>query len=132
MRDGRLNVMKQEMTIDAGGVQLRVENREIGEDGGPAVCVYAAVDGTDIQVLRFDCFRKDPHYHFDPAGTNDKRDLDPDSVPDPVSWTLDQLGNHLEELIREAGFETAAMKVDQAGVAEVLPQVESIMRGKAL
>jgi hypothetical protein len=103
----------------------------LGDDGGPAVRVFADVDGAAVQVLRFDCFRKDPHYHYDPGGADDKRDLNPEEVPDPISWTLDQLGHHLPEMIREAGYEIAATIVDQVAIADVLPQVESIMRAKA-
>jgi hypothetical protein len=121
--------MTGEQSFAAGNVELRVENRTLGEDGGPAVEVFADVDGAPVQVLRFDCFQRDPHYHYDPSGVNDKRDLSPDQVPDPIAWTLEQLRHHLPEMIRTAGFESTASNVDQTAVAGVLPEVESIMRG---
>ncbi len=123
--------MKEEKIFEVGGVQLRVENRMLGDDGGPAVEVFAQVDGDGVQVLRFDCFRKSPHYHYDPTGKNVTHDLNPDTVGDPISWTLDQLKNHLPEMVREAGYESAAGNIDQTAVANVLPQVESIMRPEA-
>jgi hypothetical protein len=122
--------MTEERIFDVGGVQLRVENRTLGQDGGPAVRVFAEVDGALVQVLRFDCFRKDPHYHYDPAGADDKHDLLPDVVPDPTAWTLEKLRHRLQQMIRKAGYEDAAEKVDQTAVADVLPQVESVMRGR--
>ena len=62
-----------------------VDNRDIGADGGPSVRVYGEVDDENVQLLRFDCFRKDPHYHYDPSGKNDQRSLNKESVPDSVA-----------------------------------------------
>ena len=121
--------MSQEKVFQTGGVELRVDNRTLGDDGGPAVRVYGDVDGKSVQLLRFDCFRKDPHYHYDPSGKNDQRKLDKDAVPDSIGWTIEQLGHNLAEMIRTAGYEGVAAKVDTAAVTAVLPEVESIMRG---
>ncbi len=112
-----------------GGVELRVDNRSLGEDGGPTVRVFGKADGENIQLLRFDCFRKNPHYHYDPSGKNDHRNLDKESVPDSVAWTIEQLGQNLVEMINTAGYASVADQVDQAAVKEVLPKVESLMRG---
>jgi hypothetical protein len=48
--------------FDAGGVVFDVEYRVFGGDRGPAVRVFGEVDGRNVQLLRFDCFEKDPHY----------------------------------------------------------------------
>ena len=114
--------------FDVGGVELHVDQRNFGSDGGPSVRVYGEADGENIQLLRFDCFRKDPHYHYDPSGKNDQRSLDKTSVPDSVAWTIKQLGHNLVEMIHTAGYASVAEQVDQAAVAQVLPEVESLMR----
>lgn len=119
----------EEKVIDAGGVEFHVENRDISDDGGPSVRVYGKVDGENVQLLRFDCFRKNPHYHYDPSGKNDHRNLDKESVPDSVAWTIEQLGQNLAEMIHTAGYTSIADKVDQDAVVEILPEIESIMRG---
>ncbi|MCG9126227.1 hypothetical protein JT359_01380 [Candidatus Poribacteria bacterium] len=119
----------EEKVIDAGGVEFHVENRDISDDGGPSVRVYGKVDGENIQLLRFDCFRKNPHYHYDPSGKNDHRNLDKESVPDSVAWTIEQLGKNLAEMIHTAGYASIADKVDQTAVVEILPEIETIMRG---
>lgn len=111
-----------------GGVELRVDNRNLGEDGGPTVRVFGKADGENIQLLRFDCFRKNPHYHYDPSGKNDHIKLDKEQVPDSISWTIEQLGTNLAEMINTAGYTRVADRVDQAAVKDVLPQVESLMR----
>ena len=117
--------------FDVGGVELHVDQRNLGADGGPSVRVYGEADGENVQLLRFDCFRKDPHYHYDPSGKNDQRHLDKASVPDSVAWTIEQLGQNLVEMIQTAGYGSVAVRVDQAAVAQVLPEVESLMRGDA-
>ena len=117
-----------EKVFDVGGVELHVDQRNFGSDGGPSVRVYGEADGENIQLLRFDCFRKDPHYHYDPSGKNDQRSLDKASVPDSVAWTIEQLGENLVEMIHTAGYSSVAEQVDQAAVAQVLSEVESLMR----
>ncbi len=120
--------MIKEQKYDAGGIQLGVEHRTFGDDGGPALRVLAEVDGKEVEVLRFDCFRKSPHFHYDPYGKNVKGDLRKDEVPDPIAWTLERLSNHLQDMIREAGYDHVAERVDQGAVAAALPEVESFMR----
>ena len=119
-----------EKVFEVGGVELRVDERNFGSDGGPSVRVYGEADGKDIQLLRFDCFRKDPHYHYDPSGKNDQRHLDKASVPDSIAWTIEQLGQNLVEMIQTAGYGSVAENVDQAAVAQALPEVEFLMRGE--
>ena len=116
--------------FQVGGIELHVDDRNFGSDGGPSVRVYGEADGENIQLLRFDCFRKDPHYHYDPSGKNDQRHLDKASVPDSVAWTIEQLRENLVEMIHTAGYNSVADNVDQAAVAQVLPEVESLMRGE--
>ena len=50
----------EEKVFHAGGVEFHVDNRNFGEDGGPSVRVFGEADGKNIQLLRFDCFRKNP------------------------------------------------------------------------
>lgn len=120
----------KEKVFQVGGVELHVDERNFGSDGGPSVRVYGETDGENTQLLRFDCFRKDPHYHYDPSGKNDQRSLDKASVPDSVAWTIEQLGENLVEMIHTAGYSSVAEQVDQAAVAQVLPEVESFMRSE--
>lgn len=118
-----------EKVFQVGGVELHVDNRNFGEDGGPSVRVFGEADGNNIQLLRFDCFRKNPHYHYDPSGRNDHRNLDKTKVPDSVAWTIEQLGHNLVEMIKTAGYASIADQVDQTKVVQVLPEIEALMRG---
>ena len=118
--------MSQEKIFQVGGIELHVSNRVFGDDGGPSIRVFGPVEGNSVQLLRFDCFRKDPHYHYDPTGTDEYTKLDSES--DSVSWTIEQLNKNLSEMITTAGYETVAEIVDQKAVSAVLPEVESLMR----
>jgi len=116
--------MSQEKIFQVGGIELHVSSRVFGDDGGPSICVFGQVEGNAVQLLRFDCFRKDPHYHYDPTGKDEYTKLESDSV----GWTIEQLNENLLEMITTAGYETVAETVDQKAVSAVLPEVESLMR----
>jgi hypothetical protein len=111
--------------IDVGGVRLNIEYRQFGGDRGPAVRVYGDVDGRPVQLLRFDCFDHDPHYHYAPDGKDDHRKLDRREVPDPVAWTLAQLSGNLVSMIRTAGYDSVADRVDQDAVTDAIPRVKA-------
>jgi hypothetical protein len=114
--------------IEVGGVRINVEYRRAGADRGPAVRVYGDVDGRPVQLLRFDCFENDPHYHYAPDGADDHRKLSPEEVPDPVAWTLAQLSGNLVSMIRTAGYEQVADRVDGDAVTDAIPRVEAAIR----
>ena len=114
--------------IPVGGVRINVEYRSFGGDRGPAVRVYGDVDGKPVQLLRFDCFENDPHYHYDPECHDDHRKLDDQEVPDPVAWTLAQLAGNLVSMIRTAGYDGVADRVDQGAVTDAIPKVEAAIR----
>src|SRR5438105_12278353 len=108
--------------IEAGGVRINVEYRHLGGDRGPAVRVYGDVDGRPVQLLRFDCFENDPHYHYDPDGKNYVLKLNRETVPDVVAWTLGELRANLKTMLRAAGYEAAAAGVDREAVAAAVPK----------
>lgn len=114
--------------ITAGGVRFLVDYRRAGGDQGPSVRVYGDVDGRPVQLLRFDCFDQDPHYHYDPEGQDDHRKLDRQEVPDPVAWTLAQIAGNLVSMIRTAGYDQVAEEVDAEAVEEAVSEIEAAIR----
>lgn len=114
--------------IAAGGVRFLIDYRRFGGDQGPSVRVYAEVEGRPVQLLRFDCFDKDPHYHYDPEGQDDHRKLDSQEVPDPVAWTLAQLAGNLVSMVRTAGYDEIAERIDAEAVEEAVSQIEAAIR----
>ncbi len=115
--------------VEVGGVRINVEYRRFGGDRGPAVRVYGDLDGRPVQLLRFDCFENDPHYHYAPDVLTDvHRKLNPQEVPDPVAWTLAQLSGNLVSMIRTAGYDAVADRVDQDAVTNAIPRIEAAIR----
>ena len=114
--------------IPAGNVEFFVETRDSGGDGGPSIQVLATVEGREVQLLRFDCFRRQPHYHYDPDGRNVQYDLDPLFIDDSLGWALAQLGEKLGPLVDRAGYPAVAQALDSTAVAAGLAQVEAHFR----
>jgi hypothetical protein len=96
----------------AGTLRFHLENRTAGEDGGPAIRVYGPTsDGhSQRQLLRFDCFRRDPHYHYDPDGGDEHLNLEGAAASDPVGWSLSQLRERLAEMVGHAGGSEQAVR----------------------
>ena len=98
--------------LDLGGLRFAVARREVGEDGDTSIEIYGEVDGASTQVLRFDCFRQDPHYHL--AGAPGQLELDPAEGGDGLSFALRCARERLPEMIRAAGFAELASRLDPA------------------
>jgi hypothetical protein len=118
----------QSRGFEVGGVRINVDYRQFGGDRGPSVRVYADIEGRPVQLLRFDCFDNDPHYHYDPEGRDDHRKLSPQEVPDPIAWTLAELSGNLVSMIRTAGYDGVADRVDADAVSAAVPQVAAAIR----
>lgn len=119
----------QEATFRAGSIEFTVEYRHFGGDEGPALRVYGQDQGRRVQLLRFDCFQRNPHYHFDPSGKDERLELSQEVTPDLVSWTLQQVRQNLKPMIRLAGYPHIADQVDSQAILQVLPEIEQKMRG---
>ena len=98
----------EKVSVELGGLVFEVLRRDVGDDGGHSIEIYGAED-RDTQVLRFDVFRKDPHYHMPPSA---KGQLSLADVADPMEWALEQTRENLPEMIRKAGFEALADSLD--------------------
>lgn len=109
--------MSQEVTIDAGGLQFRVEYRRFGGDRGPSVRVFGDTERGPVQVLRFDCFDAGPHYHYDPDGMNGVHVLDRAVVPDVVAWAVAQVRLNIKAMVKTAGYADLADSLDEKAIA---------------
>ena len=117
--------------IPAGNVEFLVQTRESGEDGGPSIRVVTTEGGEEVQLLRFDCFRVRPHYHYAPGGMNASYDIDPTVVSDSLGWVISQLRANLTAMVDRAGYPTVAEGLDQSAVVAGLAQVEAYFGSKA-
>jgi hypothetical protein len=88
-----------------------------------------------VQLLRFDCFEHEPHFHYDPDGKNTRIFLHTVGrmrVADPITWTMDYLRGNIASLVRIAGYGQCADQLDEAALSAVLPGVEQALRASAL
>ncbi len=125
--------------IEAGNIRFGLEmRRQASGDGGLAIHVLSELAGNtgrvfteETELLAFDCFRDDPHYHYGPRNKNHRIFWDKTLVPDPLGWCLDQLkSGKLKAMLERAGYPGVAADLDEDLLAAVLPKVEA--RGREM
>ena len=123
--------------FEAGNIRFGLEMRkQAGGDGGLAIHVLADLAGTpgrtyteETELLAFDCFREDPHYHYGPRNKNHRIFWDKILVPDTLGWTLEQFKmGKLRDMIIRAGYPGVAADYDQGIVASIMPELEKRAR----
>jgi hypothetical protein len=114
--------------LEASGLCFEVEYRNTAHDRGPSLQVLGEVDGKRVQLLRFDCFEHEPHFHYDPTGKNNRIFMNTTRVSDPISWSMDYLRGNFASQIRIAGYGRLADRLDEAALAGILPGVEKALR----
>jgi len=137
---------EQVISIAAGDLlQLDViPNRQIPTTGnfGPTFKVWVA-DGKEVErtgpveVLRFDCFDQDPHYHYMPGwpderSAGEKWPMDPSMIGDLPLFVLHQLKTYLPEMLKHAGFPETARALDMAPVRVALDAAQHFYQSKVV
>lgn len=124
---------KGDTVFDAGAVNIAmVYRKELMPDQGLMIQVFGDVNGEDTEILRFDCFDQDPHYHYGPMNHNVRLHMDKTTVPNPVGWTIEQIRDKLPAMIRRSGYEDLAAKVEANPIpSAILEQVEATAREKS-
>ena len=123
--------------IEAGNIKFGLEmRRQNSGDGGLAIHLLADLAGNtgrvfteETELMAFDCFRDDPHYHYGPRNKNHRIFWDKTLVPDPLGWCLDQFKTKkLGPMLERAGYPGVAADLDEDLIASVLPKVEARAR----
>jgi hypothetical protein len=116
------------IVIEQPGMRMTVEHRHGrgGSDEGLTFDITTAGSQDEgKRILRFDCFYKTPHYHVGVSGgENAARNMKDEGVEDPVRWTLEQLKTRLPAMVKQAGYEEIAGKIDQHAIADQLTRLE--------
>ncbi len=117
-----------EELIPAGAVTFGLEYRTLhgGDEEGVCIHVYGnEIEGQDKELLRFDCFRVAPHYHYRnaPAKKNERLMLDFTAEGDALAWTLDKIRNRLPIMLLRCEAENIAREVDQRDIDAALPKI---------
>jgi hypothetical protein len=107
-----------------------------GRGGGNAtqglcIQVVGEENGKETEILRFDCFDRDAHYHYGPENMNHRIMLDPIVSGNPLGWTLNRFRHDLKDMIQRSGYDELAAKVDLKAVNQKMPEIEATAREMA-
>jgi DNA-directed RNA polymerase subunit H (RpoH/RPB5) len=119
---------QQGLMIGVGGLRFNVRYSKTANDRGPSLRVYGDVEDKPVQLLRFDCFEHEPHFHYDPDGKNNQLRMDKTKVSDPIAWSMDYLRGNVTSLVRLAGYNALAEQLDEEVLTAALPTVEKALR----
>jgi hypothetical protein len=122
-----VEMSEQEAQVAAGPIRFVVEHRNVGEDGGPTVRVMGSAD--DHEYLRFDMFRANAHYHYEPPDAKERIvNIDTVAVGDSVDWVIERLRERLSPMLTEAGGAALAGDLDGSELAGAVDEVEKLVR----
>lgn len=113
----------ESLTIGNGIIQFQLKYRDLLSDQGLCISVMGLEDSREIEMLRFDCFDQQPHYHYGPENKNERLMLDKTTAGDSLEWTLQQLREKLPEMIERAGYSELSSKINLSGMS---PEFDSL------
>jgi len=109
--------------ITAGMLRFGIEYRRLQNDRGICIHVFGGPDDQQDEVLRFDCFDREPHYHYAWSKYDRYVPLDPAAEGDPLQWTLTRLRTRLPAMLIQAGELDLARTFDQRDIDTALPKI---------
>ena len=112
---------------EADLAELAAHSPEGGfHDSGVSIHVVGAEDGHEY--LRFDAFQDDPHYHYvRPTGDhNHWIPFDPVAGGDVLAFAIRSLRDRLDPMLREAGGDAVAERLDPAVQGPVIDEIERL------
>ena len=115
--------IRKTLKVANGADEGQLENLD---DSGVSLHVFAGPPGQQLEYLRFDCFREDPHYHYVTwrDSVNEVFHMDPVADGDPLGWSLERIGTRLQQMLIRAGAPEVAAAVDMSLIDEVMPRVK--------
>ena len=128
------NAKSDAIIIEQPGMRMTIEHRHGlgGKDEGLTFDITTTgAEDEGKRILRFDCFYKNPHYHVGASGgENGAHKMKDEGVEDPVRWTLEQLRTRFPAMVKQAGYEKIAEKIDQQAIADHLTRLEAQILAK--
>jgi hypothetical protein len=114
--------------IEQAGMRMTVAHRQGlgGSDEGLTFDITTAgPEEEGKRILRFDCFYKNPHYHVGASGGEQAaHKMKDQGIEDSVRWTLEQLKTRFPSMVKQAGYEEIAERIDQQAIADQLNRLE--------
>lgn len=121
------------IVIEQAGMRMTIAHRQGvgGSDEGLTFDITTAgPEGGGKRILRFDCFYKNPHYHVGASGDHAVHNMKDEGVEESVSWTLEQLKTRFPSMVRQAGYEEIAQRIDQQAITDQLTRLEQEILAK--
>ncbi|HEX7229077.1 MAG TPA: hypothetical protein VF452_01685 [Candidatus Binatia bacterium] len=120
------------LVIEQAGMRMTIGHRKGlgGKDEGLTFDITTADYAEGKRILRYDCFYNNPHYHIGASDDRSSHKMKEEGIEDPVRWTLDQLKTRLSLMIKQAGYDEIAGKIDQQAIADQLTRLESEILAK--
>jgi hypothetical protein len=116
------------IVIAQGGMRMTIAHRKGlgGSDEGLTFDITTAdAENEGKRILRFDCFYKNPHYHVGASGGESAAcKMKDEGVEDSVRWTLDQLKSRFPAMVKQAGYDEIAERIDQQAITDQLTRLE--------
>src|SRR6185312_9726004 len=95
------------------------------DDGGVSLHVCDA--GSGVEYLRFDAFKKDPHYHYIfPDRSHIAVRIDESAVGDALDWILSVVAERIPAMLVTAGASDLANDLDTGDVTSAMAQVREL------
>ena len=117
--------------IEQPGMRMTVEHRHGLGGADEGLTFDVTTEGEGKRILRFDCFYKNPHYHIGPSGGEGAAyKMKDEGIEDSVRWTLTQLKTRFPAMVKQAGYEEIANRIDQQVVADHLTRLEAEILAK--
>lgn len=117
--------------LEVGGLRFVACRREVDViDGGITLYIHSAAPGDDRELLRFDLFRKRPHYHA-PASNADETVIDASSAASVDEWGVENLSCRAGDLVAEAGFHDLRPSLDLQSIRQAGPALRQLFAGLA-
>jgi hypothetical protein len=117
---------------DAAGAEVINGARpESVDDSGVSIHVIDAEN--DVELIRFDCFEDDPHYHYILPAEAAQQYVHFDSAAhgDMLPWALNALEDRLPDMLRAADAAALAERIDADEIAVAVKEVTRLSRAAA-
>ena len=122
------NIKSDPIVIEQGGMRITIAHRSGlgGNDEGLTFDITTSgPENEGKRILRFDCFYKNPHYHVGASGGEQAAyKMKDEGIEDPVRWTLDQLKTRFPAMVKQAGYDDIAERIDQRAITDQLTRFE--------
>ena len=122
------NAKSDPIVIEQAGMRMTVAHRQGlgGSDEGLTFDITTAgPEDEGKRILRFDCFYNNPHYHVGASDDRSTHKMKEEGVEDSVRWTLTQLKTRFPAMVKQAGYDEIANRIDQQAIADQLTRLES-------